>query len=143
MSGDTGQRLAGRCACGAVTFTATPKSGMGACHCETCRRMSGGVFLSVECEDDIEAGGPLMTWDSSEWAFRQFCGTCGSTLFWRMKAGGMTSVSVQAFDDPGAFAFESEIYIDSKPASYAFAGERTRMTKAEVEALYAPPPEGA
>lgn len=139
MSGNSGQRLDGRCACGAVTFKATVKGAMGACHCQTCRRVSGGVFLSVECEDDIEAAGPLMTWDSSEWAFRQFCGACGSTLFWRMKAGGMTTAAIQAFDDPGAFDFESEIYIDSKPASYGFAGERPRLTAAEVEAMYAPP----
>jgi len=66
-----------------------------------------------------------------------FCSACGSNLFWRLKAGGMVMVSVQAFDDPSAFAFDSEIYIDAKPANYAFAGDHTRMTGAEVEALYA------
>ncbi|MNL53295.1 hypothetical protein D3C87_1765290 [compost metagenome] len=50
----------------------------------------------------------------------------------------MTIVSVQAFDDPSVFAFEDEIYIDSKPANYDFAGDRPRLTGAEVEALYAP-----
>ncbi|HAL06855.1 MAG TPA: glutathione-dependent formaldehyde-activating protein [Brevundimonas sp.] len=110
---------------------------MHACHCERCRRTSGGVSLSVDCGDSVEVEGPLAVYDSSDWAERQFCSACGSNLFWRLKAGGMVMVSVQAFDDPSAFAFDSEIYIDAKPGNYAFAGERTRMTGAEVEALYA------
>ena len=36
-----------------------------------------------------------------------------------------------------AAAFEDEIYVDSKPGNYAFAGDRPRLTGAEVEALYA------
>ena len=132
-----GARLAGRCLCGAVTFTAAPQGGMHACHCESCRRISGGVSLRVNCGDSLEVAGLVATYDSSEWAERQFCATCGTGLFWRLKAGGMTMVSVQAFDDPSAFPFEDEIYIDSKPANYDFAGDRPRLTGAEVEALYA------
>jgi len=130
-------RLNGRCLCGTVTFTAVPQGGMHACHCENCRRISGGVSLSANCGDSVEVSGPLSTYDSSEWAERQFCPTCGAGLFWRLKAGGMTMVSVQAFDDPGSFAFEDEIYVDSKPGNYAFAGDRPRLTGAEVEAMYA------
>ncbi|GAA0634273.1 GFA family protein [Brevundimonas lenta] len=131
-------RLSGRCLCGAVTFTAVPEHGMHACHCESCRRWSGGVYLSVDCGDSLEVADPAAvgTYDSSEWADRQFCRTCGSTLFWRLKAGGITAVSVQAFDDPGAFAFKDEIFIDSKPANYAFAGDRPRLTGEEVMAQF-------
>lgn len=95
---EDGARLAGRCLCGAVSFTAVPQGGMHACHCESCRRISGGVSLSVNCGDSVEISGPLATYSSSEWAERQFCPTCGSGLFWRLKAGGMSMVSVQAFD---------------------------------------------
>nr|WP_252865540.1 GFA family protein [Brevundimonas diminuta] len=70
---------------------------MHACHCERCRRTSGGVSLSVDCGDTVEVEGPLATYDSSDWAERQFCSACGSNLFWRLKAGGMVMVSVQAF----------------------------------------------
>ncbi len=110
---------------------------MHACHCESCRRWSGGVYLSVECEDvhvsDPEAVG---VYESSEWADRRFCKTCGSSLFWTMKSGG-TAVSIQAFDDPSALAFKDEIFIDSKPSCYAFAGERPRLTGEEVFARFA------
>lgn len=130
------ETLSGRCLCGRVTFTAVPKGAMSACHCGMCRRMSGGVFLAVECEGDVAVEGPVKTYDSSAWAVRQFCGECGSTLFWRTKAGDAVSVSIQAFEDPSAFAFESEIYIDAKPSSYAFSGERPRLTEAEVLAQF-------
>jgi hypothetical protein len=134
----TDVRLSGRCLCGAVTFTATPAHGMHACHCESCRRWSGGVYLAVDCGDSVEVAdtAALGTYGSSDWAERQFCRTCGSTLFWRLKAGGMTAVSVQAFDAPSAFAFETEIFVDSKPANYAFAGDRPRLTGQEVMAQF-------
>jgi hypothetical protein len=134
----TGESLKGRCLCRAVTFTAAPKGGMHACHCESCRRISGGVSLSVDCGDSVEVEGPLAVYESSEWADRRFCSVCGAGLFWRLKAGGMTMVSIQAFEDPGAFAFDDEIYIDHKPGNYAFAGDRPRRTEAEVLAMYAP-----
>jgi hypothetical protein len=132
------ERLSGRCLCGAVAFTAIPKHGMHACHCESCRRWTGGVYLGVDCGDSVEVATPgaVAVYDSSEWATRSFCRTCGSTLFWTLKAGGMTAVPVQAFDGPSAFPFDSEIFIDSKPANYAFAGDRMRLTGAEVAAQF-------
>jgi len=133
------ETLTGRCLCGAVAFTAVPKHGMHACHCESCRRWTGGVYLGVDCGDSVEVATPgaVTTYESSAWASRSFCRTCGSTLFWTLKAGGMIAVSLQAFDDPSAFAFDSEIFIDSKPGNYDFAGDRVRMTGAEVMAQFA------
>lgn len=135
----TSVRLAGRCLCGAVTFTAIPKHGMHACHCESCRRWTGGVYLGVDCGDSVGVDNPeaVAVYDSSDWATRSFCRTCGSTLFWTLKGGGLTAVSVQAFDDPSIFAFESEIFIESKPGNYDFAGDRVRMTGEEVMAQFA------
>lgn len=134
----TGPR-SGQCLCGAVRFTATPVHGMHACHCENCRRWAGGVYLGVDCGDSVEVANPdaLASYASSEWAERQFCKTCGASLFWVLKGGGMTVVSTQAFDDPSAFAFESEIFIDSKPRNYAFDGDRARLTGDEVMAQFA------
>ena len=131
--------VSGRCLCGGVRFTATPRGGMHACHCETCRRISGGVSLSVDCGDSVVVEGDLASYSSSEWAERQFCPTCGSGLFWRLKSGGMVMVSVQAFEDPSAYVFEDEMCIDAKPSTYEFAGERPRVTMAELMAMYAPP----
>ena len=129
----------GRCLCGAVTFTATPRGGMHACHCDTCRRLSGGILFSVDCGDSVQVTGEVATYASSDWAVRQFCPTCGTGLFWRSNDGTTTMVSAQAFDDPAAFALEDEFCIESKPATYALAGERPRLTTDELYAQFAPP----
>ncbi|MDQ1153851.1 GFA family protein [Brevundimonas sp. SORGH_AS_0993] len=128
----------GRCLCGGVTFTAAPKGGMHACHCATCRRLSGGVLFSVDCGDSVRVTGEVATFASSEWAVRQFCPACGTGLFWRSNDGAVTMVSAQAFDDPTAFALEDEFCIESKPATYALAGDRPRLTTDELYARFAP-----
>lgn len=131
-------RKSGRCLCGAVRFTAVAADTMHACHCEICRRQSGGVSLSVDCGDSVvvEDEAALTTFESSDWAVRQFCARCGSNLFWRSKDGAMTMVSVQAFEDPSAFTFADEVCIDAKPSTYAFAGDRPRLTTAELMAMF-------
>jgi hypothetical protein len=129
----------GRCLCGAARFTARPlEPVMHACHCSLCRKWSGGVFLAVPATDvRVEDDSALAVYGSSDWAERLFCKTCGSSLFWRMRSGGHYAVAVQSFDDLSPFVFAEEIFIDEKPASYAFAGDRPRKTGAEVMAEFA------
>lgn len=130
-------KLSGRCLCGAVRFSGTPKEPhMDACHCGFCRRWSAGPFLSVNVPD-LAVEGEVRTYASSEHAERQFCGTCGSTLFWRMKDGSMIAVSAQAFDDPSGLPLAIEIFVDEKPSTYEFADATTKMTGAEVIAAFA------
>jgi hypothetical protein len=132
----------GGCLCRAVRFTAVPsKPHMDVCHCGMCRRWSGGVFMSVPVRDlKIENEAGLGVYSSSEWAERLFCKSCGSSLVWRMKEeeADLIAVSYQSLDDQSGLVFEQEIFIDEKPALYAFAGDRPRKTGAEVMAEFAP-----
>ncbi|MBE7186270.1 MAG: GFA family protein [Methylobacterium mesophilicum] len=130
------ERLSGGCLCGAVRFTAIPKNDeMGVCHCGMCRRWTGGVFMAVDCEVlDIEDGAKLGVYRSSDYGERVFCAVCGSSLFWRMQDGSHSVVALQAFDDPSRFRFTSEIFVDEKPATYAFANETKKMTGSEFVA---------
>lgn len=77
---------------------------------------------------------------SSDWAERGFCEECGSGLFYRLTAEGkyqgMTSVSLGTLDDPSGITITKEWFIDRKPEAYALAGERTRITEAEVMAMF-------
>ena len=133
------KELSGHCLCGAVTFTATPeKMEMGVCHCGMCRRWTGGTFMAVGCGTTVKVAQSenVGVYKSSDYGERCFCKKCGSTLFWRMQGGGMTVVSAQAFDDPAAFKFASQIYIDRKPANYEFANQTTKMTEAEFLAAF-------
>jgi hypothetical protein len=136
---------AGGCLCGAVRYDlAAPPTEYGACHCGMCRKFSGGIELGLMVPPDgvtWTADTSLRTYASSEWAERGFCGTCGSSLFWRLTAPGdmqgLLSLSAGSLDDFDGLTFASEVYIDCKPASHAFAGARRRMTEAEVMAMVA------
>ncbi|MGX1496734.1 hypothetical protein ACSSV1_001770 [Labrenzia sp. MBR-25] len=135
------ERLSGGCLCGEVRFAATPVDGeMGVCHCAMCRRWTGGTYMAVSCGPmdslEIEGKDALGVYKSSDYGERVFCSKCGSSLMWRMADGSHVSVSAQAFDDPAAFKFTSEIFVDEQPANYAFANETRRMTGPEVIAYF-------
>ncbi len=131
--------------CGAVSFTAADvPSEFGACHCEMCRRWSGSALLAltVKAADVTFAGeAHIRTLQSSDWAERAWCQRCGTGLYYRLTgdsgpgAGTMT-MPLGIFDDPDGFTFSNEIFIDCKPDSFAYAGERERLTRAEVMAKY-------
>jgi hypothetical protein len=139
------EKLSGGCLCGAVRFAAVPqKREMDVCHCGMCRRWSGGVFMAVPCgEVAVDDESQLGSYVSSDWGMRQFCRNCGSSLFWRLREGGdHVAVAFQSFDDVSSFQFLEEIFIDEKPALYAFAGERPRLTGADVMARFQAQQEG-
>jgi hypothetical protein len=142
---ETTKRLSGGCLCGAVRFSAVPqKPAMDVCHCRMCQRWTGGVYMSVPCVDlAIEDESRLVDYVSSDWALRRFCGQCGSSLFWQLREGGdHVAVAMQSFDDMSSFTFHEEIFIDEKPAQYAFAGDRPRLTGEEVLARFRAQQEG-
>jgi hypothetical protein len=134
----------GACMCGAVSFEADPTERHShACHCETCRRWTGSALIAVAVAPDalrLADTAPLTVYRSSDWAERAFCGVCGSTLYYRVTVGpeaGTYYMSLGLFDEPDGFSLASELFIDCKPAGYAFAGERKRTTKADFEAMFA------
>lgn len=137
--------LTGTCLCGACRFEAVPVSDeAGICHCNMCRKFSGGMFIVIDCSGNLTFAkdAPVGRFQSSEWGERAFCTQCGSSLAWLSRDGAMAFVSVQAFEDPGLYPVKHELFIDCKPSSYALAGETTTMTEAEFMAQYASNPEG-
>ncbi|MEM1428143.1 MAG: GFA family protein [Pseudomonadota bacterium] len=135
----------GGCLCGAIRYKfQEPPTEYGACHCGMCRKFTGGIEFGLEAPSgaiDWEGEDNIATYKSSEWAERGFCKICGSSLFWRLTAEGpmqgLLSLSAGSLDSFEGLTFATEVYIDSKPDSHAFAGERTRMTEAEVMAMVA------
>ncbi len=135
----------GRCLCGKVKFTITEVvDEVGACHCDMCRRWSGGPFLVVDCGKAIEFEGEehIVRYKSSDWGERGFCGACGSNLFYFLHSANQHFVSAGALDDQSNFKFTTEVFIEEKPAYYDFANETKTMTGEELFALLAPPDEG-
>jgi len=131
--------MAGGCLCGAVRFTARPKSqDVGVCHCSMCRRWAAGPFFAVECVGPIQVADEanLGVYRSSEWAERCFCKRCGSVLFYRMVGKEFSAVSAEALDNRSGLRFASQIFTDEKPAYYDFANKTHNMTGAEVFAAF-------
>ena len=133
--------LRATCLCGAVTLTATKVAPeFTACHCGMCRRWGGGPLLTVECGDDvrIEGSESVAVFDSSKWAERGFCKSCGTHLFYRLKHSQQYEIPLGLFGDKISPSFRLQVFIDRKPPGYAFADDTEELTEAEVYEKYAP-----
>lgn len=140
---ENGIERGGRCLCGAVRLHVRAASrSVGACHCGMCRKWTGGPLLAVECGSAVDWQGEdaIAVFNSSDWAERGFCKVCGTHLFYRLKKEGAYYVPVGLFEDGGPWVFDHQIFIDEKPAFYAFANETTELTGAEVFAQFAGTP---
>ena len=135
---NTTQRT-GRCLCGAVRITAGQAKGrVGACHCSMCRTWGGGPFLAVDCGTEVEFAGEdhVKVFDSSKWAERGFCSSCGTHLFYRLKQSGQLIMSAGLFTDQTGITFDHQVFIDEKPDYYEFANETRDLTGAEIFAKW-------
>jgi hypothetical protein len=127
----------GRCLCGAVTISVAIHRGFTAvCHCRMCQRWAGGLFICVPVETDgLEVAGPVVRFQSSGFAERAFCGTCGSHLWYRAEAGdGHYAMMPGLFDEARDWPLRSEIYTDRALPGLALPGDHRRNTRAEYEA---------
>jgi len=130
----------GSCLCGAVTYSATPKSNkFGACHCGMCRKWGAGPFLEVDLQPGglkIEDRTQLGVYKSSDWAERLFCKVCGSSLFFHFVPKDTYSVSLDSLDDTAAFEFDQQIFVEDRHGGYSFAEETKMITGEELIAAF-------
>mgnify|MGYP003667507086 CR=1 FL=1 len=140
MANSTERR--GGCLCGAVHLIAkSDGNGVEACHCDMCRRWGGGPFMAIDAGTDVSIDGAenVSVFDSSDWAERGFCRTCGSHLFYRLKQTGRYIVPAGVFGGEDGLVLEHQLFIDRKPGYYAFANDTENLTGEEVFAKFAPP----
>jgi hypothetical protein len=95
----------GRCLCGDVTYTVTgPLRDVTDCHCERCRRFTGhhmAASAAAVADLHIEDETGRLTWHPVPGAAYGFCGTCGSSMFWRADSDpGRMSVCAGTLDAP-------------------------------------------
>lgn len=133
----------GHCLCGEVTFEAEfDDTTFSACHCGTCRRITGGAPAFAKMVDRLEVTGgskSITTYRSSDFAERAHCSTCGTYLWYHVIGDAVHAVSVGAFDDSSDFVLTEEIFVDCKPSGYTLADDTKKMTEAEVFAASAEP----
>jgi hypothetical protein len=130
----------GGCLCGAVRFKARlTGTNFGVCHCPMCRKWTGSALLGMTVpEGNVEWTGAehIARRQSSGWGERAWCRDCGSPVWFRVTVespyAGTIELPVGSFDDASGLTMASEIYIDMKPDSYAFAGiGRNVLTRAQ------------
>lgn len=133
------QAHAGRCLCGAVTFSAkNVEHRHHACHCSMCRRWGSGPMLAAAVGEVSFTGEEhLHRYRSSDWAERGFCKRCGSNLFYFLGPAQQYFMSVGAFDEADAFLLTREIFVDHQAPGYSFDGQHERWTEAETLAHFA------
>ena len=132
------QTLSGQCLCGGVKITAkAASSNVGACHCDMCRRWGGGPLMAIDCGTDVSLDGEenISVFESSAWAERGFCKSCGSHLFYRLKHNGQYFMPAGLFAD-NALQFDHQVFIDEKPAYYDFSNQTENLTGAQVAEMF-------
>ena len=136
---DKASPIEGHCLCGAVMVRATPvRRHVEACHCSMCRHWTGGALLSVQCGSDVQIEGTehVVRYRSSKWAERAFCGRCGSGLFYRYLPLDTHAFPAGLFPDDALLPLSEEIFIDEKPAYYAFDADSEKLTGGQVMAKF-------
>ncbi|OLF54743.1 GFA family protein [Pseudomonas chlororaphis] len=117
----------GSCLCGAVAYqlSSRPRA-LAHCHCSQCRKSHGAAFASYASvpRDDLRllrGADSLKAYPSSESVLRQFCGQCGSSLFWSRNRGEYAdwiSVALGTLDTPFTAQKQRHIQVDAKAPWY-------------------------
>ena len=119
--------VSGRCQCGAISYTAEGTPAHHAlCHCADCRKSSGAYVVgwALFPADKVAIEGAPVTYESSPGTTRQFCGTCGTGMFFRNEAifPGQVDIQSGTFDDPDAIAPQARIQMAEAPGWIAGVG---------------------
>lgn len=121
--------ITGGCHCGAIRYEVTGAAMTHAlCHCTDCRRHAGApmVAWTMYVQDALSVTkGAVKTYASSEHGRREFCGDCGTGLFYRNAdmLPGIVDIQSATYDDPGAVAAEAHIQIADRIGWMARAHE--------------------
>ncbi len=108
-------KLAGGCHCGAIRYEVSGEAMHHAlCHCTDCRRAAGAPMVGWAAFADgavtVTQGSPV-TYASSEHGRRQFCGACGTGLFYMnaVNLPGIIDIQSSTLDDPAALPAQVHI----------------------------------
>jgi hypothetical protein len=113
------QTIEGGCLCSATRFRISGEPVFSCiCHCATCRRASAAQAVAWLTFDrgqvEILSGHPR-TYRSSQGVARQFCGTCGSQLFYESLTRPATiDITTASLDNPSLFPPTLEVWLEHR-----------------------------
>lgn len=109
--------VTGGCRCGAVRYEADGDAEHSAlCHCSDCQMGSGAPMVAwIAFKSDrfrITTGEPV-TYNGTGKSIRQFCGTCGTPLFFFNEdfLSGIVDIQTVTLDDPDAHAPQVHVQV--------------------------------
>ncbi|RYD58088.1 MAG: GFA family protein [Sphingomonadales bacterium] len=111
--------ITGKCHCGAIRYTAEGAPEHHAlCHCVDCRGWSGAPMVGWIAfkEEQVTIEGEPVGYSSSEHATREFCGKCGTGLFYRNPKflPGIVDIQSGTLDDAAANAPGAHIMVKER-----------------------------
>jgi hypothetical protein len=89
----------------------------GICHCDDCRRATGGAYVPWFGSDPKNfsvTDGTISEYESSPGIWRGFCGTCGSPLTFRGEGWNDVAITIASLDDPNSITPESNVYLKER-----------------------------
>lgn len=124
----------GGCLCGAVRYEcAAAALRCMICHCEQCRRHSGGPCLSFvhfPADEFRWIGAEPARYRSSAFAERGFCATCGSTVSMHEEVlRDRVQVALGSLDDPSRVTPDDHVWTKSRVAWFEVADDLPRFVE--------------
>jgi hypothetical protein len=111
----------GGCLCGAIRYrVAGEPTGVNICYCSQCRRQTGAAmpaFVAYKLDRFRLLSGTPRAYRASDFATREFCPHCGSSLFWRRDGADELDVFLGTLDEPDAMPRpRDQIWTRHRPA---------------------------
>lgn len=109
--------IEGGCRCGAIRYEIGGDAAHHAlCHCRDCQMGSGAPMVAwsaFQAADFRITKGEPVVFNSSGTSFRQFCGTCGTPLFFVNEEAlpGLVDVQSVTLDEPDAITMQAQIQL--------------------------------
>jgi len=109
----------GGCLCGALRYRSTKPPLRGViCHCSMCRKHSGApilAFVHFPMDSFRWLKGEPARYQSSRFAQRGFCSSCGSTITMHEEVlEDRMQVTLGSLDDPGAVEVDDHVWTQEK-----------------------------
>jgi len=124
----------GGCFCGAIRFEVSgPELYACFCHCESCRRVTGGAFVPwvtfTRPEFRVTRGN--ISWHhSTPGVTRGFCPACGTSLSYEHeRRPGQIDVTMTSLDEPDAIRPRSHIWVEDKLSWITIADDLPQFEK--------------
>ncbi len=108
----------GRCLCGLVRYEVDgPLRDVVDCHCHRCRRHTGHFMAATHTEAanlTISGEEGVRWYRATEDVEYGFCGTCGSSLFWRSAdRADLVSIAAGTLDPPTGLTTVAALFVDA------------------------------